>query len=473
MPSSHHGLLNPRRLLAKHRKSFEDSVDEEKPLTIDCGWPHHQNCWEAKGPIVKEYEDLLQQLRAEVNRSCGSSGGEVAIDLFMVGKTPMKAKPIVILSSTSRQTRKDAKEAVENSRLLVDTVFNLGDMRHPPSGPLIPVAMVEQISTTASPHQVVYDPLEEIRLVAMPILVMGSAGLIRRATANIVHDGTHFGYITAAHVLDKAEPEAYSTDDDDDMDISFECDTDRDSNILTDDYDDQDEDNPSRYSNTSAEATVTDSSSLLSPVTSRSQGSSVPPSQGPPSFPPGLDALPEPPADRDKDLPESSSTKVYEPLGTVSIVKTALDCMVITVTNAKVISDLERLMQDDKNHYIVTEAGSPQSDQLIAWTSHGCVPGDLVETPSLMRFVGSDSYELVLRFLLREDGAIKLGDCGTWVTDAEGRVLYGQVIAVSRNGHIAYMVATRSILQEIEKAGNWKLLILSGKRCEYPVSHPR
>lgn len=475
MHLSQHGPLNPKRLLIKHRKSFEDSVDKGKPLTpVDGEWPTSQKCWEAKGPVLEEYKGLLKRLRAVVNRSCGTSVGEVAIDLFMVGKTPTRAKPIVILSSTDRKSRKAAREAIENSCILKDTSFSLGDRRYPPSGPLIPVGMEEKILSTASPHQVVYDPLEKIRLIGMPILVtLGNTGTIRRATANIVHDGTHFGYITAAHVFDKTAPEAPTSDDEDDMDMPFESDTDSDSYILDDDYDDRDEDTLSRYSNTSAEATETDSSSLLSPVTSRSQGSSVPPSQGPPSFPPGLDALPEPPADLDKALPESSSTEVYEPLGTVSIVKTALDCMVITVTNAKVISDLERLMQDGKNHYIVTEAGSPQSDQLTAWTSHGCVPGDPVETPSLMRFVGSDSYELVLRFILREDGAIKLGDCGTWVTDAEGRVLYGQVIAVSRNGRIAYMVATRPILQEIEKAGNWKLLKLSGKRCEYSASHPR
>ncbi|KAF1351595.1 hypothetical protein EJ07DRAFT_159337 [Lizonia empirigonia] len=466
MPPSHHGPLNPKRLLTKHRKSFEDSVDKGKPLTpVDGEWPTNQKCWEAKGPVLKEYEGLLQRLRAVVNRSCGTSGGEVAIDLFMVGKTPTRAKPIVILSSTDRKSRKAAREAVENGCILKDTAFSLGDKRYPPSGPLIPVGMEEKILSTASPHQVVYDPLEKIRLIGMPILIiLESTGIMRRATANIVHDGTHFGYITAAHVLDKAAPEAPTSDDEDDMDMPFESDSDSDSdsNILDDDYDDRDEDTLSRYSNTSAEATETDSSSLLSPVTSRSQGSSVPPSQDP--FSPGLDSPQEPPADLDKALPESSYTKVYEPLGTVSIVKTALDCMVITVTNAKVMFDLERLMRDGENHYIVTEAESPKSAQLIAWTSHGCVAGDLVRTPSLMRFVGSDSYELVLRFILREDGAIKLGDCGTWVTDAESRVPYGQVIAISRNGRLAYMVAIRPILQEIEKAGKWKLLKLTGKR---------
>ncbi|XPS73934.1 hypothetical protein M3J09_006064 [Ascochyta lentis] len=161
------------------RKSFQDSVDDDKRLSIDFlanpKWKRGQFCWAAKGPIAEKYKDLEPQIRAELNQSRKESSSGVNFSLFMVGTTIKRAKPIIIFSSTDKKSRKDARKAIDRSDLLACTDFELGELRHPPSGGIKPVAMADewtaQVLSSTSQCEILFDPMERVRLVGIPIFI--------------------------------------------------------------------------------------------------------------------------------------------------------------------------------------------------------------------------------------------------------------------------------------------------------------
>lgn len=460
-------------LLRKHQESYEDSVDQRTLPIVPTAddWPQNQKCWYPTGPLASEFEEVYPGLRDVVNRSCGNTGGEVSIDLFMVGKTPKKAKPIIILSSTCTQSRQSGRTDIESSGILDHTAFSLGDMRFSPPGPLVLVAKEEELGSrtllTALPRRVLFDPLDKIRLIGMPILIERIEGPARQATGNIVYNGSQFGYITAAHALYETTPDILATDNEESINIPFDNDSDSD----MEGYAEGGEDSLSRHSDTSAEMVETDSSSPWSPRTLPSRSSSLGLSKVTSPLSPGHGTpQAESSVGFDKTADDASLDQVYHPLGTITtVIIPALDCMIIAVTDSKVIDELERLMEAEIKPEYETEATDFDSKEVTAWTSHNPIKGRLLGTPSLMRFAESKSYEQVYRFILGEVGAIKQGDCGTLVTDPLCRVPYGQVIAVSENEKMAYMVAAQPIMQKLDEAGKWRLLGVSSNLGE---SHP-
>jgi hypothetical protein len=428
--------------LIKPRESFESSVDIAREIRIDrsdksfAKWPSNQLCWLPKGPLLAESKELLPRLRAHGNQSCETWGREARIELFMVGTSTQTAQPFIVVSSIDMKVRKTAKEAIKG---LVKDPFGIGVMKHPPSGAIQPVAMKNEKTQLPSYStaicEVLFDPSEGIWPIAMPILISNGLDSVRRATANLVYDGSRFGYITAAHALDDEEPDDQFSDDEDDMDMPF--------------YEESESDTGSQPS---ARSSPTSSISLRKPIAPRMV----------------------PVSDSGRFTTKTVLSRNYETLGEVSVVLPSVDCVVVVVTNSKIISILQKYMDKLEEFEVQTAEQIAGDLKVIAWTACGPLHGSLLEAPTLTRFTKSTSYEWVYKFVYQDDAGIKMGDCGTLVTDIEGRGLYGHIIAVSQNARIAYVVAAKGpdtdskcgIVPELESNGHWKALRLKNMHGE-------
>lgn len=476
MSSPFDNLLSLSKLRQGHlRKSFEDSVDEEKRVDIGCEtnsrWKRGELFWKAKGPMADTYKQIGPRIQAELNQARTGSYQDVGFSLFMVGETKTSAKPIIIIYSTDKRSRKAAKKAIRDRGILADTDLEVRTSKHPPSGRFKKVAMEDNstphILSFASLCEIFFDPEEEIRLVGMPIFIRHNAGPIRRATANAVYNGVHYGYITAAHALESSVTDDRSMENDSNLEISFDSDSD-------DEYNNGEEtDILSQHSNTSPETPESGRSSRSLVEASLLHGSDVQQTKIHSLLPSDQSSLEDGSfASPDIAIIEPPSILQYRTLGNVSSIITPLDCGLVTVTETEVIAILEKLKASAKDAEAkdTVPVAEAKVANVIAWTSHGPIEGNLDDIPVFMRLRNSDLYELVYTFTYQQDGGIIMGDCGTLVSDADSGALYGHVIADSENTRLAYIMAAERTVCEIDRIGHWQLLASDDTQCKLPES---
>lgn len=74
------------------RVDYQSSVDVDNPVQADHianpKWKRGQLCWEAKGKCAQDYKNKETELMKELNQSRLKSFSEVAVSLFIIGKTP-------------------------------------------------------------------------------------------------------------------------------------------------------------------------------------------------------------------------------------------------------------------------------------------------------------------------------------------------------------------------------------------------
>jgi hypothetical protein len=246
-------VLSPSKLNKDGpRRSCDDPVEIGDKVTIDYAanpqWKRGQLCWEPKGPVAVQYNDLAPKLLQELNKSRRESSREVSISLFMVGRTAAHAKPILIISGEEKQSRKEAKSQIIRSQLLANSGFEIGLLRYPPAGPTIPVAMDDHtlhspLASHATYTEVYFDPEDQWRSTGLQIYIKTGPDTFRKATANAVYNGEEYGYATAAHAFQKPLPPVATTEDDDsDLDMPFNSDSDSDSDIDSESNSDSDSD---------------------------------------------------------------------------------------------------------------------------------------------------------------------------------------------------------------------------------------
>ena len=327
-------------------RDFEASVNKDCILNTELPPPsflrrkiHYY--WEAQGEVAAEYNAIQEDLHCILNQTRSEAGPGIHIDLCMFGTEPARAKPVIVISSIDKNLRVAAKKTIRRSGLLPKD-FTLGLMRHPPYGRTVLVAKrapesLDQMSVR-SPHVVLFDPTERIRLVGMPVFVVQDDQSVRRVTANVVHNGEIFGVITAAHAFDEPQQELYSDDEgadsDDAIDMPFQTD---------DEWEgDAPRDLLSLHSDTSPGTSDSDQSTHSSrgvPLSGVSSPQSLEISLGDLSLAHGRNP---PPA----NIPTNSgktSSRQYKVLGYLVETMPSLDCSVITITDSEVSNTLQRL----------------------------------------------------------------------------------------------------------------------------------
>jgi hypothetical protein len=486
------------------RRSYEDSVDTDRPITIDSRsnpqWREGQYCWEAKGAVAEEYRAKRPQLLFELNQARSEASREVDISLCMIGKSVARAKPVIVISSEERRSREEARAAIRRSRLLEQTNFELGLLRYPPSGPVQPVTMdtlpryppsvpvqpaamdtlpryppsstlqpatmnkissPRPISQPATHSEVYFNPNDSWRSTGMRIYIRTGEKTLRKATANAVYSDQKYGYLTAAHAFkDFPRPASTAHENDDDLGIPFDSDSEGGENHR---------DRSTSSDHTTARSSLQGSASLGSRE-SYSHASSAP------SAPHPVNDLFENEEISFTPVLAAGSSSTHPPglqkLGVLSSIVMHLDYAIVEVTNPKLRESLAKLRDsgEEKQDLMRTAKleAKPQANaraKLVnAWTTHGCISGKLVDVPILMRIVGSESFEHVYKFTF--DKSIEVGDSGTFVTDAEARELYGLMIGKSKNESFAYIMAAEDIVHQIKANGNWHIMNVNTSQCE-------
>ncbi|KAI4614058.1 hypothetical protein J4E80_006748 [Alternaria sp. BMP 0032] len=463
------------KLLQRTRVNYEDSVDVGHPVCVDQKanpeWNQDHFCWEAKGKCAQDYQEVETKLLKELDQSRRESFCEVGVSLFMIGKTPRKAKPVIIISSQDQRSRKEAKKAITRSGILADLDFELGVLKYLPSGPIHPIAGSPSEASwdsasesggwdsdtweTAKPalsHQMAtllplpayYDPKQRLRITGMSLYVKTTDNQSRMGTANVVHNGSTYGYITAAHIFSPFRPAPPSIDDgEEDLGVPFDSDS--------DDEDDSDAKrscagSPISNPTKTTEPHIPDQEKIKLP---RLIGCKVPSdsSEATTVSPPNLALL-------GHLAPEESEL--------------SMDYAIIAMKNTELVQQLEHSSVSEGIQSARAYAAAPKPSQATAWTTHGPIHGTLTSVPTLMRLPGSRLFQPVFTFAY--EGTIEYGDSGSLVLHTASKELCGMVIAASDRQSIAYIVSAGRILKAIAKRG-WRLLSVDDAYMESGESY--
>ncbi|PVH96273.1 hypothetical protein DM02DRAFT_674930 [Periconia macrospinosa] len=447
----------------RQRKNFEDCVDEDHPVKIDytvqswwIGKFVQYLCWEVKGQVGEDYKVLEPKIYEEFGASplLRESNWKPLVWPYMIGKSPRKAKPIIVISSEDEASRNEAKKVIELSDFFKNyQYFELLPLRYLPSG------------------RVYFDPDERLRTIGMPTYIKHSETSVRPATANAVYNGDGYGYITAAHafpdVVSDAKP---PLDTQETFDLPFNSDSDSD--------DEAQMETLSQYSRTPPESSDSEHLSFRSSVTSgpRDQSPRINDTQQHILVPP----MSSDRSSMNTDMPTNTDTHPVdhvpidrlEPLGTVSPTSTVHDCVVVSVTHPRVIDFLTEVRSSRQDVDATIAVAQAQRANITAITSRGSVHGYLFDLPLYMSFTNSNSLQLVYKFIY--DGVIQMGDCGTLVIDSETKEVYGHVVAASENTQVAFITAAGPVMNDIQKGGDWRLLCLRDTGvAEFPVTPTR
>ncbi|KAI4674392.1 uncharacterized protein J4E88_008126 [Alternaria novae-zelandiae] len=366
------------RLLQRTRVNYEDSVDMDHPVSVDQKanpeWNQDHFCWEAKGKCAQDYKEVETKLLRELDQSRRESFCEVGVSLFMIGKTPQKAKPVIIISSQDQRSRKEAKKAITRSGILEDLDFELGVLKYLPSGPIHPIAgspseaswdsasesggwdsdtwetakpALSHQSVTSLPLPAYYDPKQRLRITGMPLYVKTTDNQSRMGTANLVHNGSTYGYITAAHIFSPLRHAPPSIDDgEEDLGVPFDSDS--------DDEDNSEAKRSCAGSPISNPTKATKSQILDHGETklSRFNGSKMPSdsSEATSISPPNLALL-------GHVAPEESEL--------------SMDYAIIAIENIELVQQLEHFSVSEGIQSARASAAAPKPSQATAWTTHG------------------------------------------------------------------------------------------------------
>ena len=203
---------------SRPRKQFLDSTDTDTQFDVNHteveGWRQGHKCWEYKGPLAESWKLLKPRIiteLAQISKESKRGNKGVAVNSYMVGTEPARARPVIFISNGDKHLRKDAKDLLLRSDILDKTDFEIALLKDPPTGPIRPVAMEDQIVRQPLQHYkqrtVYFDPRDGLRLTGMPIFIANGPGLLRKATANIAYNGTTYSFITAAHAVEELDEE--------------------------------------------------------------------------------------------------------------------------------------------------------------------------------------------------------------------------------------------------------------------------
>lgn len=79
--------------------------------------------------------------------------------------------------------------------------------------------------------------------------------------------------------------------------------------------------------------------------------------------------------------------------------------------------------------------------------SAGLVRGYIDSTPAFIRAPNTSRYQEV--YSVKFESALALGDCGSWVVNAESHTLYGHVITGSPEDGLAYIVPAYQVFEDL------------------------
>jgi len=445
----------------------ESSVNVDSPVypyKADNKALRGRLCWEMKGSCLERYNTAAAALHVILEDSGDDSSGETIVGPFMIGKSKAKAKPYITISSIHKKARVAVKKAIDKSRIPADLGFRTKALNYYLAGKIVqfaaspdrtpesgtwmsflhqsnreeirPAAFQPNVRPSGVPTSslVYYDLRQKIQITALSIYAKTDTEP-RMATANIVSNGTIFGYITVAHLFGSVDQDVSSVDDGADT-----------PNGPSDSDSDEDSDSEEE-SSIDTNMSLDESMPLTSVQPTESQGYDREMTES--YVVAARTNLP------DNRLPASNELISLGEMSALKEKERSLDYTIITVNDLALHQQVENLSLRGRSHIAYASAAKIKTSRAIAWTSHGPVQGMIRDSPTIIRLPGSKSFCSIYAF--EYEGTVREGDCGSLVLDTASQRVYGMVVAASEGQTVIYVVSAEDLFRYIGNDG-WRLV---------------
>jgi hypothetical protein len=450
-----HKLWNAHGRFPNPNASVGDPVDID--YMGNSWWNRSLRCWNATGPALAEFDRLEPRIKEELDQSLQETSRRVIAAVYMIGTSKITASPIIVLVCTHRASAEEAKRIIKKSGMLEEhSCFKVRIMPALPTGKLHEVSKATEssprIDESMPSWDVYYDGSYPVLTLGWTIFIKHSETTIRKATANVIHNGSEFFYLTTAHVFHQEaslEEDLVGWEN-----FRFDQDLENESN-------DEDCATLSQHSMTSLESEGSDQmlpSPDLSLETLDSGASLVARSNED-----DLDhhILHESSAIQSNHGPNTrpdSGNLVL--LGNVIRKSIDRDWALILITNTIVLDHLKTAYPSNTS-FSQSVALKPSLSEVVSYTPHGAITGTLSASTLLMKIPNGNSFQNVYQF--SHSGLLERGDCGSLVFGRDTKELYGIIIADSDNSNVGSLVAANQIMEEILAETQWQLL-------QWPIS---
>lgn len=461
-------VKNPLAHLLANEPSWanpEESIGEFITM-IDS----RKRCWKAKGRAREVFETLAKDIKTHSDKCLDSIPGSdwVTWSIYMIGKNPQTAAPVVMFFCEERRSRRMVQDSVKQSEILKKYPgIKTGNAAFPPD--------LDQLEQLASDTKSLINNFN-ISLSQNKLIVKfyhGNSTSTRIATAGgIVHGNGDFYVFTAGHLFYKTstsrlqrEPKL--------IDVEWEIDSDSDnesnSDTEIDTYDKEFVESTSRASEScsndgSSDAPSTSNSpfsddrNAINPLLSPMQAVRRRVSKTPAFEDLSPTILEDRFGRKSGILPPSISTATG---GHLVLLSADFDYALIKFKGSGLLA------ADDFEGYEsavnilrpthVLENTSKVTEIITYTVSGGLMTGTLHSTPSYTRLPNSMTFQKV--YTVRLNGALVKGDCGSWVVDAESRGLCGHIVAGSERTGIAYIMSAHQVFRDANEHMGGQILL--------------
>jgi hypothetical protein len=439
-------------------------------------------CWEAKGSHRDQFDQDISPRIIKLLEECLDSipgNDQVTLSLYMVGRSALEAIPTIMLISRNEQLRRGVQKALSESGILSQyPEFGTKYVnKDPGSLNIVQLALDtssdRRTSATENVKTILYDASIPIASMGVPIYIANASSL-RPATANLVRVDDHIFFQTVHH--------AFCT-----VSGGFEMAPVEDLVIDSDSETEDDHDAEAQVEVTSAGSRSPSTISCFeSQYTGRSRRSSFTPRTSTVASP-AKDSVSLQGRVTDRMMLDNTSEQInmatrrmYDAIANVAdfartertfvprepalpspetlsllgiLVEESIECdfALIEITNKKLKDTLRSLLKNGKMTSLAYDniASTPEDDtQVYTYTaSGGKICGVLSASTSYARLSTGTSFQKV--YVVRLDGPLANGDCGSAVIDANTGGTYGHLVAGCRTTGTAYVLAAGQAVEDV------------------------
>lgn len=129
-------------------------------------------------------------------------------------------------------------------------------------------------------------------------------------------------------------------------------------------------------------------------------------------------------------------------LGTLARASVDLDWALITIDSSEILNLLGGTNTNGDHPYISTSLSSVFAE-VVAYTSSGPVPGEVIEMQAFLRLPGSETYRKA--HVVKLNRPLTWGDGGVYVKYVPSHEDYGHFVATSASGFHAHIMAAAEV----------------------------
>ena len=422
-----------------------------------------KRCWKAKGRARDAFEILAPDIKSYSDKCIDSIPGSdwVTWSIYMIGRTPQTAVPIIMFFCEERGPRKKVHNSVKQSEILKRYPgIKSGNAALPPD-----LEQLQQMASDAMSHGENFH-ISMLRNKVIVSCFHENAVSIQIATAGgIVYFNGDAYIFTAGHVFYGTSPSGtrkVSGIVDDKWEVDSDSHSESGSDTEVDLYDKDFVESTSRASNSHSDDSSSDTPSIRSsPFSDASTHvdevhapSMASASRKAVKMPPYEDKTPETGICLLEPRPEVLTSHTVTG-GRVVALSADFDYALIKFEDQK-FNDNKVGMNLIRPTHVVGMAA--KDVKIITSTVSGVLmSGTLSATPSYTRLPNSKTFQKV--YTVRFKRALVKGDCGSWVIDAENGGLYGHIIAGSASTQTAYIMSAHKIFEDSKASLGGELLL--------------